>query len=132
MDRNHAEQQKELDEDKWMSFHDFVMKHPKLKAEMKDLGEDLKVEFESIGKRLTEYVQFFENPKYKAEVDAIKAKEMALLQKITNFLEFDAEGQKMWQFAGNQYVRKHQGICNATRGNQLQMWRGQNYQFCEN
>lgn len=60
---------------------------------MHDIGEEVK----DIVARLEEFGEFMKNPKYKAEIQAIKAKENELLGKIKRNFKFDDEGLEMWK-----------------------------------
>jgi len=74
----------------------FVQSHKRIQAELKDLGQFMKHEFHQIGARLEKFGHHMENPKYRAELEAIGQKHQALNHKMKKAIEWNDEGLKMW------------------------------------
>jgi len=90
--KNAAAEGKSID----MQKKKFVQSHKRIQAELKDLGQFMKHEFEQIGERLEKLGHHMEDPKYRAELEAIGQKHQALNNKFKKHIEWHDEGLKMW------------------------------------
>jgi hypothetical protein len=52
----------------------FVKSHPRVEAELQDLGKDLQKNFDEIAAEMQETAKMLEDPKYRAELEAIAKK----------------------------------------------------------
>lgn len=67
----------------------FVKSHPEVDAELKDLGNDLSKDFVEIKTEMEESAKLLEDPKYKAELEAIANKMKALDMKVKKNLKVE-------------------------------------------
>ena len=67
----------------------FVKSHPEVDAELKDLGNDLNKDFVEIKTEMEESAKLLEDPKYKAELEAIANKMKALDMKVKKNLKVE-------------------------------------------
>jgi len=100
MDNSDHEELAADDREIGQDWEKFYKSHAKFRAELKDLKMDMKQEFKDIGMRLQKTMKVFSDPKYKAELQAIHKREMALWNKIKHDLEFSSEesssDEEMW------------------------------------
>ena len=67
----------------------FVDSNQKVEAEVKDLGDDLMENFQEISAEIEESAKMLEDPKYKAELEAIANKMKALDMKVKKNLKIE-------------------------------------------
>ena len=79
MDNDKAHEIEQDDKEIGEHWEKFYNNHKNFRAELEDLAHDVKHDFEDIIHLLEEYKEFLDQPKYKKEIDAIKAREMKLM-----------------------------------------------------
>jgi len=97
-----------MDNDKFKEIHEqrrdqkkdierFIKKHKKVQQELKEMAEDVQDVLKDIEGDLKEFGKVLDDPKYKAELQAIANKVEATNKKIERNLKFDDEGLNMWR-----------------------------------